>query len=219
MKFFLDTANVESIKKLAQTGLIDGVTTNPSHLSKEGGDPKLRVLTICSLLPEGEISVEVTETDPQAVYQQAKKIAQLARNVVVKVPCYKEYFGVINKLTDEGIPLNITLVFTLVQSLMMCKLGARYVSPFVGRLDDVDVDGIAILPEIRDMIDTYNYQTQILAASLRDVRHVHDAILSGADAATIPIELFEKMSDHVLTDKGMALFNDAWKKLGVKQFP
>ncbi len=142
MKIFLDTAHVQSIKKLAQTGVIDGVTTNPSHLSKEGGDPVKVVNEICALLPEGEISVEVTEKKPEDVYKQAKKIASLADNVLVKVPCHLVYYPVIKRLVEEDVKLNITLVFSVVQGLMMGKLGVHYISPFIGRWDDIDVDAV-----------------------------------------------------------------------------
>jgi transaldolase len=219
MKIFLDTANLEGIKKWAITGLIDGVTTNPTHLSKEGGNPKELILAICGALPEGEISVEVTEQDPDAAYKQAKDIAALAENIVVKIPCHHTYYQVINRLAHEEIPLNITLVFTLVQGLMMCKLGVRYISPFVGRLDDMDVDGIELLPEMREMVDEYGFDTGILAASLRGVRNVHDAIIAGADAATVSLPIFEKMIEHPLTDQGIAQFTADWAKLGVRQFP
>lgn len=219
MKIFLDTANLEGIKKWASTGLIDGVTTNPTHLSKEGGNPKDQVLAICAALPDGEISVEVTEQDPQAVYKQARDIAALAPNVVVKIPCHPQYYQVIDRLTAEEIPLNITLVFTLIQGLLMCKLGVRYISPFVGRWDDIDVDGIDLLPEMREMVDEYGFDTGILVASLRHVRHVHDAILAGVDAATVTMPVFEKMIEHPLTDQGIRTFNADWAKLGIKQFP
>lgn len=219
MKIFLDTANLEGIKKWANTGLIDGVTTNPTHLSKEGKNPKDQILAICAALPEGEISVEVTEQDPDAVYKQAKDIAALAENIVVKIPCHHQYYQVIGRLVEEEIPLNITLVFTLIQGLMMCKLGVRYVSPFVGRLDDVDVDGIELLPEMREMVDEYGFDTGILAASLRGVRHVHDAIIAGADAATISLPVFATMIEHPLTDQGIKMFSADWAKLGIRQFP
>lgn len=219
MKIFLDTANIPAIKKWASSGLIDGVTTNPTHLSKEGGDPKKQVLDICALLPDGEISVEVTEQDPQAVYKQAKAIATLAENVVVKIPCAAQYYETIKKLVDEEIKLNITLVFTLVQSLMMCKIGVQMISPFIGRLDDIDEEGIEILPQIRDMVDNYGYETEILAASLRSVRHLHKSINAGVDIVTLPLEVFEKAIEHPLTDSGMAKFDADWQKLGIKIFP
>ena len=144
MEIFLDTAHVPSIEKWASTGLINGVTTNPSHLSNEGGDPKSIVLEICKLLPKGRISIEVTKVDPQELYMQAKAISQLADNVWVKIPCHQKYYPVIKKLVEEEVKLNITLVFTVLQSLMMCKLGVYYISPFIGRWNDIDVDGMRI---------------------------------------------------------------------------
>lgn len=214
MKIFLDTADVSAIKRWADSGLIDGVTTNPTHLFKAGGDPKSVVMEICKLLPQGEISVEVTEEKPDAVYKQAKQIASLSDNILVKIPCHRDYYPVITKLAAEGVKLNITLVFSLVQGMFMAKLGVRYISPFVGRLDDCDIEGGVVLDELREMIDTYGYDTGILAASLRHVRHLHQAIMAGADAATVPAEVLEKASEHVLTDRGIALFNADWKKLG-----
>jgi transaldolase len=219
MKLFLDTADITAIKKWADTGLIDGVTTNPSHLAKEGKNPKKRVLEICDLLPDGEISVEVTEQDPKKVYKQAKAIASLADNILVKIPCHREYYSIIAQLVDEGVKLNITLVFSLVQSLFMCKLGVTYISPFIGRWDDIDVEGKDLLIELRDVIDDYAYETQILAASVRGVRHLHEAIMAGADAATVPLDVMEKSTKHVLTDQGIDKFNADWAKLGVKTFP
>ncbi len=214
MKLFLDTADLAAIKKWADSGLIDGVTTNPSHLSTAGGDPRTNVLAICKMLPRGEISVEVTEENPEAVYAQAKKIAALADNVIVKIPCHRTLYPVIARLASEGIALNITLVFTLVQGLLMSKLGVRYISPFVGRWDDIDADGTTVLYELRDMLDRYGYETGVLAASLRNVRHMHLAIEAGADAATVPIDVLEKVTEHVLTDRGIEKFNADWKKLG-----
>lgn len=217
MKIFLDTAHVQDINKWSM--LIDGVTTNPSHLYKEGGDPVTVVKKICKLLPKGEISVEITKTKPQDVYKQAKAIAAIAKNVVVKIPCHADYYEVIKKLVSEGIAINITLLFTLVQALYMCKFGVRYISPFIGRWDDIDVEGVELIPQLRHMIDHYNYPTQILAASVRSVRHLHDVILSGADVATIPVDVLEKSVKHPLTDRGMELFLADWKKLASTQFP
>lgn len=219
MKIFLDTAHVQSVAQWAQTGLIDGVTTNPTHLSKEGDNPVAVVKQLCALLPQGSISVEVTEQAPDKVYVQAKALAALASNVVVKIPCHMEYVPVIKKLVHEKVKLNITLVFTLMQGLCMSKLGVTYISPFVGRWDDLDVEGSVLLHELRDMLDTYGYETQLLAASLRHVRHVHAAIDAGVDIATMPPELFEKSLQSPLTERGMELFNADWKKLGIRSFP
>lgn len=218
MKIFLDTADSKAIEKWSDTGLIDGVTTNPTHLSKSGS-PKKTVLAISKLLPRGDISVEITHKKAQDVYKQAKAIAKLAKNIVVKIPCHRDYFSVIHKLVQEKIKLNITLVFTPIQAMLMCKLGVKYISPFVGRWDDIDVDGAELLEQLRHMIDQYDFKTEILAASLRTVRNVDDAIMAGADVITVPPALLEKVSDHILTNQGIARFDADWKKLGIKTFP
>lgn len=217
MKLFLDSANIEDIRAWAY--LIDGVTTNPSHLAHENKDPKKQILEICSLLPNKDISVEVTLAEPKALAEQARAIAKLAPNVVVKIPCHQPYYPVIAQLVREGIKINVTLVFTLVQSLFMCKLGVKYISPFIGRWDDIDVEGVNILFELRSMVDHYSYSTQILAASIRSIRHLHEAILAGADVATVPTAVLEKSSQHILTKEGMATFNADWNKLGNPKFP
>ncbi len=219
MKIFLDTADIAAIKNWVPTGLIDGITTNPSNLSKVGKDPKKVVMEICKLLPEGHISVEVTHRDAKDIYKQAKAIAKLAPNVWVKIPCHADYYEVIKRLVEEEVKLNITLVFTVLQSLMMCKLGVYYISPFVGRWEDIDVDGMAFIPQMRDMIDFYGYETKILAASIRTVQNFHDAVAAGADAITLPVSVFEKAVTNPLTDQGIEKFAKDWKKLGVKQFP
>jgi|SRR5579872_7124330 len=219
MKIFLDTAHTEFIQKWAHTGLIDGVTTNPTHLSNEGKNPTEQVLTICKILPHGVISVEVVETDPEKIYTQARSIAMLADNIAVKIPCHANYYSVIKRLVDEGITLNITLVFSLAQGLMMAKLGVRYISPFVGRLDDTGVDGVELVKQLRNMLDWYGFDTQLLAASIRDVAHFEAVIRAGADIATLPTAVFENALVHSLTDKGMAQFLADWKKLHISQFP
>ena len=219
MKLFLDTARIADVKKWISTGLIDGITTNPTHLAKEGSDPKRVIAEICELLPEGEISVEITEQEPAQVYKQAKELHSLAPNILVKIPCYKDYYAIINKLTQEEVHLNITLVFSLVQAAFMCKLGVAYISPFVGRWDDIDVEGKDVLFEIRAMIDEYGFDTELLAASIRSVRHMHQAILAGSDAITVPLDVFEKSMAHSLTVEGMKKFNADWATLGIKQFP
>ncbi len=219
MKIFLDTAQVDIIRQYMSTGLIDGVTTNPSLLSKVGGDPRLVVQQIIQLLPEGDVSVEVTTKEPQEVYNQARAIAALAPNVLVKIPCHQRYYPMIHKLAQEGIRINITLLFNLSQALMMCKLGVEYISLIVGRLDDVNNDGIAVAADVRAMLDQYGFQTQLLLASIRSVVRAHDAIAVGADAMTIPPSVFEAMMQHSLTDRGIAVFEADWKKLGISQFP
>jgi transaldolase len=219
MKLFLDTAEVARIQQWAATGLVDGVTTNPTHLSKEGGEPKGVIQKICALLPEGDISVEITEKEPQAVYEQAKKISHLAENIVVKIPCFPSYVPIIEKLVKEEIGINITLVFSALQGLMMAKLGVLYISPFIGRLDDIDHEGIQVIAALRQMLDFYGYESEILAASIRTVLHVEQAVLAGADAVTVPIEILEKLLVHPLTESGMKKFDADWKKLGIAQFP
>jgi transaldolase len=220
MKIFLDTADRGAIQNWVSTGLIDGVTTNPTLLSKEGGDPKKVIQDICELLSDGDVSVEVTQIEPDAVYKQAKEIASIAENVVVKIPCHPNYYRVIKKLVEEDIAINATLIFTLIQGLVMCKLGVTYISPFVGRLDDIDVEGIDLLYELREMMDHYNFvATELLAASIRDVRHFHKAISAQADIATIPVDVFEKSMHNPLTEQGMEKFLIDWKKLGITQFP
>lgn len=219
MKIFLDTANIDHVKKWMEKGIIDGVTTNPTHLSKTGQDPKKQIQELCALFPDGDISVEVTQLEPQNAYKQAKEIASLAKNITVKIPCHIKYYEIIKKLVDDEININVTLVFTTIQSLMMCKLGVKYISPFVGRWDDIDADGIQQLYEIREMVDYYEFDTQILAASLRSVRHFHDAIAAGADVATLPEDVLEKSLTHILTNQGIEKFDEDWQKLGIRQFP
>ncbi len=218
MKFFLDTANLEALTKAKKTGLIDGVTTNPTHLSREGEGTEL-IKKITTLLPRCAISVEVTEKSPEAVYNQAKELANLAPNIVVKIPCHKDYVSVIHTLVQEGIPLNITLVFSVVQGLCMAKLNVKYISPFIGRLDDIDSDGMQLVRDLREVLDTYDYKTELLAASLRSIPHIAESALAGADIATLPVNLFNKMLDHPLTDNGMKLFDEDWQKLAIKKFP
>lgn len=220
MKLFLDTANVATIEKWAAMGLIDGVTTNPTLLSKEKGDAIKVIKQICSLMKAGEVSVEVTEREPKKVLTQARQIAKIANNVVVKIPCRLDYCEVINTLIGEGVKINITLVFSMLQGLMMCKLGVHYISPFIGRLDEIDTDGIALVGDLRDMIDEYVFlNTKIIAASVRHVRHLHDVALLGADIATVPASVLEQAMRHPLTDRGMEQFLEDWKKLGIRKFP
>jgi transaldolase len=219
MKLFLDTAHLDSIKKWLDTGLIDGITTNPSNLSKEKGNPLETVKEICRLLPHGHISVEITQEDPKEVYKQAQQISKIAPNVWVKIPCYAPYYSIIKKLVDEKVNINITLVFSTLQSLMMAKLGVYYISPFIGRLDDVDADGAATLEEMRHLYDLYGFQTKILAASIRSVHDFHQAVTIGADAVTMPLEVFEKAIVHPLTDQGIEKFKKDWQKLNISVFP
>lgn len=219
MNIFLDTADIQVIKEWAKTGIIDGVTTNPTHLSKTGGSPLAVVKEICAILPEGEISVEVTESDPEAVYNQAREIAAIGENVLVKIPCHLRYYEIINRLQQDGVPMNITLVFSLAQGLMMSKLGVDYISPFVGRLDDIQESGTDLLYDLCEMRDEYDFDTGILAASIRSVAHFHEAIAAGVDAITVPQSVFQEVTQHKLTDQGIEKFNADWAKLGIRKFP
>ncbi|BDC34121.1 putative transaldolase [Candidatus Dependentiae bacterium Noda2021] len=219
MKIFLDTAHIESIEYYASLGIIDGITTNPTNLSKATGNPTQTIQKICALLPDCPVNVEVTHEEPQAVYSQALAIHKMASNIVVKIPCHEKYYPVIKQLVQEGVSINITLVFSLLQSLMMCKLGVDFISPFVGRLDDIDSDGIGLLNEIRLMIDMYEYKTKILAASIRSIDDLHEALLAGADIATLPMNVLEKAIKHPLTDEGIKQFLNDWDKTGYDSFP
>lgn len=219
MKFFLDTAQRNAIKRWHEVGLLNGVTTNPSHLSKEKEDPLVVVKDICSLVKDAPVSVEVTETEPQAVYLQARRIADIAQNIVVKIPCAAPYISVIHRLVKEDVTINVTLVFSVVQGLCMAKLGVTYISPFIGRLDDIDCDGMQVIEDLRMVLDQYHYESKILAASVRSVRQVHQAALCGADIVTIPPSIFDQALNHPLSEKGMAQFLADWHTLGVKQFP
>lgn len=213
MKIFLDTADRKAIKQWMPCGIIDGVTTNPTHLSKEGPNTKKILLDICDMV-SGDVSIEVVEKKPEAVYQQAREIAKLASNVVVKIPFQKEYLPVISRLTKEDVKINVTLVFSLLQALIVAKLNVRYISPFIGRWDDIGVNGIDIISDLRDMMDNYHFESQILAASIRHVMHFHHVAIIGANVATIPPSLLDKVMLHPLTKKGMEKFDADWKKLG-----
>ena len=213
MKIFLDTANREYIKKLLPTGVIDGVTTNPSLLSKEGSQTKEVLRDICAMVP-GPVSIEVVEKQPDAVLKQAREIAQFAKNIVVKIPFALEYMPVIKTLAHEGVPLNITLVFTPLQALMVAKLGVSYISPFLGRWDDIGVDSIDLLEQTVDMKESYDFASEILAASVRSIIQWQHVVQTGADIITVPPTLFEHVFKHPLTERGIALFDADWQKLG-----
>jgi len=219
MKIFIDTANLEDIKKWYEAGIVDGVTTNPTHLSKEGASPKEQIMKICSIVAKGTVSVEVTEQEPEAIYRQAKEIAALAGNVVVKIPCHVDYFPVINKLSAEDVAINATLVFSLTQALAAAKLGVTYISPFIGRCNDIGIDGIDLLGQICHVMHGHEFDSKVLAASLRTVHQLQEAIDTGADIATVPVAVLEKSLTHPLLTVGIERFNRDWQKLGVKQFP
>lgn len=216
MKIFLDTANRELIEKWVPTGIVDGVTTNPSLLSKEGSNTKEVLLDICKMVA-GDVSIEVVKKKPDDVYAQAKEIAALAPNVVVKIPFAFEYIPVIDKLTKEGVRLNITLIFSLLQALLVAKLDVAYISPFIGRWDDIDIDGMELVAKLVHMTETYGFPSQILAASIRHIMHFHKAVLAGADVATVPPKLLDQVMSHPLTEKGIKKFDADWQKLGKQE--
>ncbi len=214
MRFFIDTADVAAIRDLAATGLVDGVTTNPSLVAKSGRDFIEVLGEICALVP-GPVSAEVTATQTQAMLAEARRLAQVAENVVVKVPLTPDGLKACRTLTDEGIQINVTLCFSAAQAILAAKAGARYVSPFIGRLDDIGADGLALIGEIVQIYDAYpNFTTEVLVASVRNSAHVVEAAKMGAHVATIPPAVLRAMFKHPLTDKGLDAFLADWAKPG-----
>ena len=211
MKFYLDTANLDQIRAGAELGLVDGVTTNPSLISKEGMDFKTLVGKICEIIP-GPVSAEVTATECDAMVAEARELARLADNVIVKLPTITEGIKALKRCVDEGIKVNMTLVFQPLQALIVAKAGASFCSPFLGRLDDIGHDGMELIREIRQIYDNYGFDCEILAASLRHPLHVLQAAKIGADVATLPFSLFERLLAHPLTDIGLAKFLADWHK-------
>jgi len=205
MKIFLDTADVAEIKEFAASGLVDGVTTNPSLAAKTGKDYVESLKEICALVP-GPISAEVLATDHDGMMAQAKIFLKIAPNIAVKVPLTWDGLKACKALSEQGAKVNVTLCFSAVQAMMAAKAGASFISPFIGRLDDIGEDGMTLIRDIRAIYDNYGYQTEILAASIRSVSHVLHCALAGADIATIPTSVFSKLLDHALTEKGLAAF-------------
>ncbi|MCA8888926.1 MAG: fructose-6-phosphate aldolase, partial [Parvularculaceae bacterium] len=205
MKFFVDTAEVSEIKALIPTGLVDGVTTNPSLIAKSGRDFREVTAEICDLVP-GPVSAEVTATETAAMVEEGRSLAKIAKNVVVKLPLTLDGVAACKALTDAGIRTNVTLCFSANQALIAAKAGATYISPFIGRLDDIGLNGMELIHEIRHIYDNYDFNTQILAASIRSVMHIKDAALAGADVATAPPAVIKALAHHPLTDKGLAAF-------------
>ncbi|HVH87755.1 MAG TPA: fructose-6-phosphate aldolase [Terriglobales bacterium] len=215
MKFFLDTANVKEIREGQAMGVLDGVTTNPSLVAKEGTPFKETVLEICNIV-NGPVSVEVTATDLEGMLSQGRNYAKWHRNVVVKLPTTREGVKGCKALTDEGIKVNMTLCFSPTQALLVAKAGASYVSPFVGRLDDISTNGMILVREIVQIYKNYGYTTQVLAASLRHPMHVVEAALVGAHVGTMPFKVLEMMFHHPLTDIGLEKFTKDWEKANLK---
>ena len=212
MRFFIDTADVDEIRDLAATGLVDGVTTNPSLVAKSGGDFFEVLGEICAIVP-GPVSAEVTATDTAAMIEEARRLIQVAENIVVKVPLTPDGLKACRGLTDAGTKVNVTLCFSPAQALLAAKAGASYVSPFIGRLDDIAHDGMELIRQIRVIYDNYGFETEILAASIRHPLHVVDAALAGADVATIPLKVVLQLIKHPLTDLGQERFLKDWQLL------
>ena len=215
MKFFIDTANIEEIKEGLSLGMVDGVTTNPSLIAKEKKGFDAVVKEILKSV-KGPVSLEVVSLEARAMFAEGKKLALLGENVVIKVPLCTEGLKATRMFADAGIDVNQTLIFSPLQALMAAKAGARYVSPFVGRLDDIAHDGMELVEQIITIFDNYGYETEVIVASIRHPRHVLDAALMGADIATIPLKVIKQLTQHPLTDKGIEMFLEDWKKVPKK---
>ena len=213
MKFFLDTANLNEIREAAALGLVDGVTTNPSLVAKEGGvDFKQHVATICEIV-DGDVSVEVTSLDTEGMLREGRGYAVIAPNVVVKCPLTTDGLKATRKLTSEGIKVNVTLCFSASQAILAAKAGAAYISPFIGRLDDIGQNGLELLAEIVQIYNNYKWKTEVLAASIRNPIHVIEAARIGADVATMPFKVMQQLINHPLTEKGLDQFLTDWRKV------
>ncbi len=213
MKLFVDTAIVEDIEELNDYGLIDGVTTNPTLIAKSGGDFKSVIKTICGIV-DGPVSAEVAATEFSGMMAEGEHLAKIAENVVIKLPLTLDGLKACRALVSKGHKTNVTLCFTANQALLAAKAGASFISPFVGRLDDINIDGMDLIQDIRQIYDIAGFETQILAASIRTPNHVKGAALAGADAATIPAAVIKSMARHTLTDAGLAAFVQDWKSAG-----
>ncbi len=215
MKFFLDTAEIKEIRDLMPTGLVDGVTTNPSLVMKSGRNFREVVAEICEIVP-GPVSAEVTALEAAKMIEEGKSLAKIAGNVVVKLPLTLDGLIACKALTGEGIKTNVTLCFSANQALLAAKAGATFISPFIGRLDDINIDGMELIRDMRVIYDNYDFRTEILAASIRSPNHVKDAAIAGADVATVPPSVLKSLVSHPLTDKGLKSFLDDWAKTGQK---
>lgn len=211
MKFFIDTANIEDIKKGLEMGMVDGVTTNPSLVAKENRRFEELLPEICKLV-DGPVSAEVVSLDAEGMLTEAKELAKIADNIVIKIPMIVEGLKAVKKLAAEGIKTNVTLIFSCAQALLAAKAGASFVSPFVGRLDDIGAPSMELISDIVTVYDNYGYQSEIIVASVRSPQHVLDAALIGADIATIPYKVINQLAKHPLTDVGMQQFLADWEK-------
>ena len=212
MKFFIDTANVDEIREAAKLGVLDGVTTNPTLLSREKGSFRDTLREICSIVP-GPVSAEVVSLDAEGMVKEGKDLVKIAENIIIKVPCTMEGVKAIGMFNAEGIDTNATLCFSANQGLLVAKAGATYVSPFVGRLDDVGQPGMDLIVDLVDIYNNYSFATQIIVASIRSVQHVYESALIGADVATIPFKVISQLIKHPLTDKGIESFLADWEKV------
>jgi transaldolase len=213
MKFFVDTAEIKDIKELHETGLLDGVTTNPSLIAKSGRDFKEVIKEICALVP-GPVSAEVASLEYEGMIAEGEHLAKIASNVVIKLPLTLNGLKATKYFHDKGIQTNVTLCFSANQALLAAKAGATYISPFLGRLDDINLDGVELIENIRQIYDNYGFDTQILAASIRTPNHVTQVALAGADVATIPPAVIRKLADHPLTNAGIEGFLKDWAATG-----
>ncbi|MEL6644333.1 MAG: fructose-6-phosphate aldolase [Pseudomonadota bacterium] len=213
MKFFVDTADTDAIRELNELGMVDGVTTNPSLIMKSGRDIKEVTAEICAMV-DGPVSAETVALDADGMIAEGRELAKIASNITIKVPLTWAGLKACKVLSDEGRMVNVTLCFSANQALLAAKAGATFISPFVGRLDDINLDGMELIADIREIYDNYGYETQILAASIRTVNHMTDAAKIGADVATAPPGVIKKMAEHVLTDKGLDAFLADWEKTG-----
>ena len=213
MKFFVDTAEIKDIKELYETGLLDGVTTNPSLIAKSGRDFKEVIAEICALVP-GPVSAEVASLEYDGMVAEGEHLAKIADNVVIKLPLTLNGLKATKYFFDKGIKTNVTLCFSANQALLAAKVGATYISPFLGRLDDINLDGVELIENIRQIYDNYGYETQILAASIRSPNHVTQVALAGSDVATIPPDVIRKLANHPLTNAGIEGFLKDWKATG-----
>ena len=213
MKFFLDGSDIEKIKKFSDLGLIDGVTTNPSIILKSGKN-MIEVISELASIVSGSISAEVSALDSEKMVEEGIKLSQIAENVTVKLPITWDGLEACNTLSQKDISVNMTLCFSASQALLAAKSGAEYVSPFIGRLDDLNLDGADLISDIKLIYSNYNFSTKVLAASIRTINHVKQCALLGADVATIPIDIFEKLVKHPLTDSGLSQFTADWEKTG-----
>ncbi len=215
MKFFVDTAEIEAIAELNDLGMVDGVTTNPSLILKSGRDILEVTKEICDLV-DGPVSAEVVATEADDMIAEGRKLAKIAPNIAVKVPLTWDGLKTCKTLTDEGQMVNVTLCFSTNQAILAAKAGATFISPFIGRLDDINLDGMDLIADIRQVYDNYGFETEILAASIRTVNHVTDSARIGADVITAPAGVIKKLADHPLTDKGLETFLADWAKTGQK---